>query len=535
MGMSTRGRDHSIGRSTGLSEVRRLRRRAARLHRGYRLVSALEVATQALAIQRRLQGAGPDTAVILNAIGEIHAELGDQSNAATFYGRSLRLLRGRVAHRRVQRVRLGAAIGLAAALRASGRYAESEAVGACSLAEAQWTFGDGSVEVAEALNERGMLYKYMGRFSEAVPLYRSALAIAQRELGAPSEAVANLYHNLGGLEHARRDFARGEPYARRALRIRRRIHGKSHPRVAADAAALGAILQARGKPAEAGRLYRGALAVFERTFGSNHYEVAVTLNNLAALLQSRGKLAQADRLYRRAIGIKSGLLGPDHPDVAVTLNNLALLCRASGRTHEAARLYARSLRIFRRACGPGHPSVATLLENYAALLRSEGETARAIRLQAQADGVRAGARRRPRQRPAIPTAEGLHSRYRITIQVLAKHRIGLIAAESVPPRHIVFEHGGQRPGRAAIRPAHAGPLEALSISRRGCHIDGRRCASYIGHSDSPNLRVRERQGRTLYVSTCAIRAGEQLSVDRTLPRLSRKSPRRAPPRTSFGG
>jgi tetratricopeptide (TPR) repeat protein len=264
--------------------------------------------------------------------------------------------------------RIRALSALGTVLRVSGRYPEAHAVLRDAVATAQATFGHGSLEAADALNDLGVCDKFSGLFDEGITQYHKALAIFTDTVGLENPNVATIYHNLGGILHAARDYDAAEPWGRRAVELRERLFSPGHVLVAADRAALAAILMGLGRYDEAEGLLRDALACLEQAFGAENHEVVANYGNLALIARRRGDLAEAERLYRRALEIKERLLGPGHPEVGTTLNNLAVVCRRRGCFDEAEALFTRAIDVLSRTVEPTHPTLAAARGNLSRML-----------------------------------------------------------------------------------------------------------------------------------------------------------------------
>ncbi|MFW6078585.1 MAG: tetratricopeptide repeat protein [Gemmatimonadota bacterium] len=300
-----------------------------------------------------------------------------------------------------------------------GRYDRAEPLVASALALRRETVGPGHPDVAESLNDLGVLAIYRGRPDEAERLIREALELHRAADDEPGEALATTLNNLGGVLHQRGELDAAEPFYREAVEIRRRLLGDEHPDLATNLENLGGLVEQRGDPAGADTLYRAALEIRRRALGDDHPDVARSLNSLGALEIRRGRpsdgvpylreaveigrrvlgsehpsLAQwlnnlaaaheragdldvAEPLYRESLAMKRALLGEDHPSVATSLNNLGLILRARGDLDEAEPLLTRSLEVRRTVYGDRHPTVATALNNLGALAADRGRLAEA--------------------------------------------------------------------------------------------------------------------------------------------------------------
>src|SRR4030095_9645185 len=71
-----------------------------------------------------------------------------------------------------------------------GRYHDAEPVLLEAIAALEQGFGADHLEVATALNNLAVCYKYLARFAEAGPLYQRALRITEHALGKGDPEVA---------------------------------------------------------------------------------------------------------------------------------------------------------------------------------------------------------------------------------------------------------------------------------------------------------------------------------------------------------
>jgi CHAT domain-containing protein/Tfp pilus assembly protein PilF len=266
----------------------------------------------------------------------------------------------------------------------------------------QERFPQGHPDLAESLNNLGLLLKARGDYAQAEPLYRDALAMYRKLY--PSErfpqghpVLATSLNNLGTLLEARGAYAQAEPFLRDALAMYRKLYPperfpQGHPLLATSLNNLGTLLEARGAYAQAEPFLRDALAMYRKLypperFPKGHPDLAASLNNLGFLLKARGAYAQAEPLYRDTLAMRQKLYSKErfprgHPDLASSLNNLGLLLKARGDYAQAEPLYRDALAM-RRNLYPqerfpqGHPDLARSLNNLGLLLQDRGAYAQA--------------------------------------------------------------------------------------------------------------------------------------------------------------
>ena len=269
-----------------------------------------------------------------------------------------------------------------------GRYGEAGPLYRRVLAIRKKALGPNHPHVANTLINTANLYSNQGRYDDAEPLYKRALAIRERNLGSSHPDVALGLNNIAILYMLQSRYGDAEHLYKRALAIREKAFGPDHPDVADSLAGLGALYMAQGQHKDSETLYKRALAIREKAFGLDHRNVAGTLHNLAILYSQQGRYTDSEPLRKRSLAIWEKVLGPDHPHVAASLNGLAALSHTWGRYGDAEPLYKRALAIWEKALGSDHPNVASGLINIASLYMAQGRYGDAEPLHKRALAIR---------------------------------------------------------------------------------------------------------------------------------------------------
>jgi CHAT domain-containing protein len=344
---------------------------------------AVPLYEKALAIKTQVLGESHAALVpVLEALGAVHKELGQNQQALTYIQRALDLNERNIGanHPRVA-VNLN---DIAALHQAEGRYAVALPLYQRALAILEQVQGADHPNVAATLNNIAGLHRDAGELSQALPLFQRSVNIFEKVYGAEHINVAGTLNNLAGVHRALGKFPDALRLYERSLAIYEKTLGSEHTAVAAALNNLAVLHRAMANYAPALPLYQRSLAIYEKAHGPSHVVVATSLNNLALLYLNLGEYEQAMQLYQRSLAINEKALGPDHRDVAAGLNNLADLRRAMGRYALALPLYERGLAIREKALGPNHPDVANSLNNLAELYRATGEYAKSLPLHERA-------------------------------------------------------------------------------------------------------------------------------------------------------
>jgi tetratricopeptide (TPR) repeat protein len=211
----------------------------------------------------------------------------------------------------------------------------------------------------------------LAEYDEAEQLQRRSLCIRESCLPAEHIDIANSLNQLGILLHKIARIRESEQMYRRSLTIYEASLSPMHPGIVTNLCNLAALFSETNRKVEAEAMFRKILSIREASFGSNHPAVAMTLSHLSLLLSNTNRKGEAEPLARRALSISEASLDPDHPDIARSLNNLADLLRTSNQLEEAEMLLRRAIPINERAFGLQHPNVANLKHNLSAVIRGK--------------------------------------------------------------------------------------------------------------------------------------------------------------------
>ncbi len=234
-------------------------------------------------------------------------------------------------------------------------------------------------DIADTLNELGLVLKTKGDFAGALPLYQRALTIDERVFGPEHSKTATTLNNLALLFKDQGDLARARPLFERALAIRETVNGGGSADTALSLSNLALVFQQEGDFASALPLAERAFAIRMNVLGPCRPHTALSLNNLGGILQGQGKLAEAQLLFEGALAMYEAALGVEHPDTAATLNNLGGVLHQQGKFAEALVPSARALAIKEKTRGADHPDTALSLADHAVLLQDSGHTEEAER------------------------------------------------------------------------------------------------------------------------------------------------------------
>jgi tetratricopeptide (TPR) repeat protein len=291
------------------------------------------------------------------------------------------------------------------------------------------------VEIAQNLNNLGILYRVQGKYCESLKALDEAQDILRRLESSDYISTLTTARTLLTLAAVHGETMRTKAAMKIIADARSRLEKLPlNPDVAVELAnselALGIVLFDLGKSTEAVGYLRNALKQYEKLFGkSDHPAVANAQDELGRALVADGDTTQgidyinkslqsrrlvlgdgdhraltyplqhlgeayekikryddAERAYREAGDIRRRLYGPAYPLIAETLLGLARVERARGRANEAVGYYQSAADILRKAYrGSYHPNLVEALKGISVPKRNEyGEMVEAPSVELQA-------------------------------------------------------------------------------------------------------------------------------------------------------
>ncbi|MCC6161966.1 MAG: tetratricopeptide repeat protein [Acidobacteria bacterium] len=217
-----------------------------------------------------------------------------------------------------------------------GRYPQSEALAARAVDLRR----DGPpLVLAESLDALGDVRRYAGRLDAAIPPLEEALAIRERELPYLHRDIAETLNNMGLVRHAQARFADAEALQRQAVAIWEAVGARSEREdlVALGLTNLARSVRAQGRFEEATGQLERALALRRAHLPPNSPSIGNTLFHLGVTHLEAGHPDSALPLFEQATAIHASALGSSHSRALETRARLARTLARLGRYDEASR------------------------------------------------------------------------------------------------------------------------------------------------------------------------------------------------------
>ena len=364
---------------------------------------------RAVATRRHLESVDPlATSDSLAHQGELLFRLADYAAGERAYREAIRLAAARPNDRDGQAQLADSLYGLGKLLATEGQYAEAEKNLRAALQLQGELYGRVDPKIALTQKDLARALADDGDLNAAIPLMRSAVAL-QRELrgNQPHPDLAEVLNDMGVLLWQHGDLDECEKFYRESLAMKRVLLGDKHPEIAAGLENLAMSLQDKGDLAGAETMYRQSLDMRRELLGADHPEVGRTLANIASLQYDRGETRQALDNMREVLVIYRKAYPPDHPETARIMNTIGFWLTMAGDYPEADGYMTEALAMRRRLFDAHQPDLASSLMLTALLRDAEGKYAEALELAQSAKRIDTEALSADHWRTAIAeSAEG---------------------------------------------------------------------------------------------------------------------------------
>jgi tetratricopeptide (TPR) repeat protein len=243
--------------------------------------------------------------------------------------------------------------------------------------------GDGHIEIARALDERGTILRDMGRIADARLDYEAALAIYETTLGPNHVTTADAIQRLSTVAYREGKFDESLSLQRRAIEIWERANAAGSVLSSAYSHVAAQLMQLdRLEEAEAAGLRAVALA--EEAKGYDHRLTGFALINLAAVYRAMGRVDDARERLIRAIAIVENASGHHAPPLVPALSALGSIEARLGRYRSALERFERVRDIVRTNNGGDNEQSAESIASMADCHLNLGDPQSALELSREA-------------------------------------------------------------------------------------------------------------------------------------------------------
>ena len=206
-------------------------------------------------------------------------------------------------------------------------------------------------QIAQALNNRGLMLSDDGKFEEAEKSLAESLATYRKAVGDNHMLTGQAWFALAQNSFNAKHYAAAETQIGNALKVEQAVLDPTNPTIATTLSVQGQILEETGKLPQAEKSLRESVAIYRKAFGGPHFQIGIAEVYLA-LLQSKvgdtkGALATLDDA-KHNYDVGYGKLHPNHGDLMV---NRAKVLAHAGRMAEAKASCAEGVSILEKTLG----------------------------------------------------------------------------------------------------------------------------------------------------------------------------------------
>ena len=311
--------------------------------------------SQALEVRQRvLPPNHPDVAMSLGALAQYHSRKGDLERSRSLYLQALAIFEGPGA-------RHPKAIGLmsdyASLLSNMNLEAEAEAIQREAITLGRQVLGDGTLTVANLINNLAVTLTSLGRLADAERAFRDAYAQHVALLGENHWRTSNLARNVGRILALQQQYEAALPWMDQAIAVRASDDDAGREGIRAQRAW---ILFRMGRRTEALDQATAAVSALERMTEKDGSVLAFSRPLLARILNEIGRSQDAEPLARAAVEWLERW-GPSHPRHAEAACEMGRAQLLQGMTAEGRATLERCLPVY-RAWGQADREVVESLE-----------------------------------------------------------------------------------------------------------------------------------------------------------------------------
>jgi len=191
--------------------------------------------------------------------------------------------------------------------------------------------------VSSSLNNIGIIYKQQGDFSKALEFYHKSLKI-RKEIGN-KKAVATSLNNIGFVYYNQGDIQKALEYYHKCINIQEEIGDKRG--LAYSLNNIGLIYYNQGDITKSLEYFHKSLKIEEET--GNNNGIAASLNNLGSVYDDQGDTPKALEYYQKTLSIYDEL--GHKRGMAYSLSNIGSIYKTKGDLPEALECYHKSFNI----------------------------------------------------------------------------------------------------------------------------------------------------------------------------------------------
>ncbi len=215
------------------------------------------------------------------------------------------------------------------------------------------------------LNKLSRIYSIAGKIKLAIILSDSTINLSHRTLGDSTRFIANACNNKGIIYYRMSNYDMALDNFLTMLNISIKLNGNQHINVAKSYTNIGNIYYAKSDYNLALFYYLKSLELKTKLLGENHGEVAELYNNIGVIYTFKTEYDKALEYFFKSLELKKKLLGEKHADIALTYNNIGSICKEKNEINQALEYYFKSVEIRKETSGENSDDMCSCYLNIA--------------------------------------------------------------------------------------------------------------------------------------------------------------------------
>ena len=306
----------------------------------HEFAAARDDLTAAIAVARKAEPQSLVEADLLGRLASVQQAEGFSSDAKQSWGQAAAIYTGALA--KAERAEnnastmMGLLSQLGAAYQQMGQYRDAIPIARRLLSMRQERFGGEHPLTIMAGANLGALFGLVEDFDEAKPLLATALSFWRRHNPPAPNQLAQALNDLGVVERSTGSFPQARKLFEEALALRTRTLRSDDLRLAYSINNLASVYLAEGEYAKAISLFDRAIDIYHRRGSTADDSLCTTLLNVAMAYRIQGRFQKAREYCQEALKTYERVFGADAPGALGYYAALTSLGIAADRLDEAA-------------------------------------------------------------------------------------------------------------------------------------------------------------------------------------------------------
>ena len=239
-------------------------------------------------------------------------------------------------------------------------------------------FGKEHLKIAQLYNTLGIIYKQKGLHQQAIEYHQQALDIRIKLSGEESKVTAESYENLGAAYNIQGNYEKAIQYHKKALEVFTKISGEDNQDVANSLNSLGMTYGNNSEYDKAVENLEKSLTIYLKLLPENHLALAVPYINLGSVYDFYGDFDKAIFYKEKGLRIRVNNLEENHPAVGRAYSYLAFSNLYKGEYDKALVFAEKSLEIQKQFSDGDNIGLASAYFNLGLIYYKKGDYNRAI-------------------------------------------------------------------------------------------------------------------------------------------------------------